>query len=326
MVIERPRCSSVGMFYAKFKDTLIHNGGWPVTHTLNKLGIVIGILALLILSSCKAIEGGQLEIPEDEPATLEKTVEDADGDEISDLEDNCPEDFNPDQLDNEFDGIGDVCDTDDDNDEVEDELDCCPMIANKDQTDTDIDGIGDACDNCPRVVNRDQADTDPDDEGNIVGDGVGDVCDRCPKDIDKVEPGICGCGFPELDINEDGEIDCGDACPDDPDKVAPGQCGCGEPDTDTTAMALRTVKMSVPLMPTMTQISTASAAMWMPAPAIRTSGNPRACAVAAWRITMRTPPMPTAMAQPTATMTAHSTPTMTPTATAFAQTRITVPW
>jgi gliding motility-associated-like protein len=42
--------------------------------------------------------------------------EDLDGDGILDSEDNCPNIFNPNQLDTDKDGIGDVCDTDKDND------------------------------------------------------------------------------------------------------------------------------------------------------------------------------------------------------------------
>jgi hypothetical protein len=101
------------------------------------------------------------------------------------LEDNCPNDPNPDQADNDEDGIGDVCDPDDDDDTVPDTSDNCPFVYNPDQLDTDGNGIGDACendfdgdtvpdneDNCRAVKNPSQADTD--------GDGVGDVCDNCP--------------------------------------------------------------------------------------------------------------------------------------------------
>src|SRR5690606_20431103 len=33
---------------------------------------------------------------------------------------------------------------------------------------------------------------------------------------DKVEPGVCGCGFPDVDTDGDGTMDCVDECPDDP--------------------------------------------------------------------------------------------------------------
>jgi hypothetical protein len=121
---------------------------------------------------------------------------DADFDGVPDDEDNCPFDFNSDQLDSESgtgglgDGIGDACDN-------------CPKNVNPDQADADTDGVGDVCDNCgpftpiafgdPRtneLPNSDQADQD--------GDGVGDTCDNC---VDE--------NFFQQDADLDG---LGDAC------------------------------------------------------------------------------------------------------------------
>ncbi len=57
-----------------------------------------------------------------------------------------------------------------------------------------------------------------------------DTGDNCPNDPNKVEPGICGCGIPDIDTDGDGSLDCKDNCPDDSDKIEPGVSGCGFPE------------------------------------------------------------------------------------------------
>ena len=71
---------------------------------------------------------------------------DRDGDGIPDYRDNCPDTFNPTQIDTDGDGIGDECDNDIDGDGVLNAVDNCPYTYNPDQADLDGDGIGDECD------------------------------------------------------------------------------------------------------------------------------------------------------------------------------------
>ncbi len=71
---------------------------------------------------------------------------DQDKDGVIDRIDNCPSVANPEQKDNNNNGIGDACE-DFDLDGILNYMDNCPELANFSQADTDKDGVGDACDN-----------------------------------------------------------------------------------------------------------------------------------------------------------------------------------
>ena len=39
------------------------------------------------------------------------------------------------------------------------------------------------------------------------------MVDYCPEDVNKIDPGVCGCGIPDADSDEDSVLDCQDNCP-----------------------------------------------------------------------------------------------------------------
>ena len=103
--------------------------------------------------------------------------------------------------------------------------------------DSDQDGAIDACEECPfdpfKVEPGVCGCGYPEDLTDSDGDETPDCIDECPADPAKTEPEFCGCGVPETDTDGDQAPDCVDECPYDPDKTSPEECGCGIPDTDT---------------------------------------------------------------------------------------------
>ena len=102
--------------------------------------------------------------------TLKEEFLDTDGDGIDDVDDNCPNGYDPNQTDADSDMLGDVCDN-------------CPNVPNPEQADEDEDEVGDLCDNCVFTHNPSQTDGD--------NDNIGNACDKCD--------GPCPCSTANLD-------------------------------------------------------------------------------------------------------------------------------
>lgn len=158
-----------------------------------------------------------------DPCTEPELKEDQDCDGVGLTCDNARDHHNPDQLDQDRDGFGDV-------------VDLCPLVAGDNNTaDSDRDGIGNACDRCPSTAeqyNEGLAIDDPrlwirnvPSNADFDQDGIGDACDNCV-----IAPNCHDYG-PDNPAPHDAEADDGDAqnCQADADNDGIGDA-CIDPD------------------------------------------------------------------------------------------------
>ena len=130
-------------------------------------------------------------------ASLSPPDNDLDG--VPDAEDNCPLVANAGQEDNDSDGAGDACDTDDDNDGLSD-LDEATAGTNPLNSDTDNDTLGDGDE--VNTYLTDPLRTDTDEDG--FGDAVEVAAGSDPNSSSSIPASANG------DINNDGRVDAAD--------------------------------------------------------------------------------------------------------------------
>ncbi|OUS24818.1 hypothetical protein A9Q98_13050 [Thalassotalea sp. 42_200_T64] len=212
----------------------------------------LGSTTINIESPCAILPAENVVIGEGEEAislniSCDTPILDSDEDGVADSADNCPLMANSDQLDQDDDGLGNICDLDLDGDSIDNNIDNCPDFSNIDQSDLDDDLIGDPCDddidgdtipdavdNCSLITNINQADNDSDGAGDVCdvdddNDSFVDLEDNCPNhsNYDQLDSDYDGAGdICDSDIDGDGIGNDLDLCLLTPINTAITQDGC----------------------------------------------------------------------------------------------------
>ena len=106
---------------------------------------------------------------------------------------------------------GGTCAADADGDGICDDSDNCTDISACNYADPSNDACinPDGCETCSNSDGTGGVDANDDD-----GDGTCNADDGCPNDPFKTEPGLCGCGYVDTDVDSDGVCDDSDNCTD----------------------------------------------------------------------------------------------------------------
>ncbi|RLE24262.1 MAG: hypothetical protein DRJ50_04900, partial [Actinobacteria bacterium] len=206
------------------------------TRTRRKYELILLVAACALVAGALALQGvaadtetTSIAVGETADDGEQTPAADYDFDGIPDEQDNCPQFYNPDQLDTDGDGEGDLCDDDDDGDGVLDDGDESYVIGDLPCVSWQL---TDCDDNCTFAPNGDcsvvaQCDLDGNgslstpeillgNQNDVDGDGVGEACDNCPGLANEGQADLDGDGLgDDCDPDDDGDgvWDSDDNCP-----------------------------------------------------------------------------------------------------------------